>query len=326
MSFVGCRTGSAPVIATLLPEQLAAAQRDPKILQPIADHYCIPLEQLLSELKIIPVQTTAEAEQIHRQLNPTAYDNPSTIEYALEGLKNVAAIGGALGLGAIGAKAILPSLATNFSGSGFSNPFAGLDLNLGALTNFNLGFNAPSLALEPFKGAPMAYDWEQFGVKAGSNILQQYGFGDFARTLEAAYLPSYSGAEPVATRPPGPSNLPMVRGTRSLKPGFIIMQALADRTGVSLRYVWELLRKIGLIAFGAMFQLTSEQLLQIHAARPKRRRMRVTNVRALRRSMRRLKGFSRLARRVEGQLKLGRGRSRSRSGACRVCRSNPCSC
>lgn len=57
------------------------------------------------------------------------------------------------------------------------------------------------------------------------------------------------------------------------------------------------------------------------------KRIRVTNVKALNRSVRRLEGFRRLAARVEKSL-AHRGVSRSRSVArrCRKCRKSPCGC
>lgn len=60
----------------------------------------------------------------------------------------------------------------------------------------------------------------------------------------------------------------------------------------------------------------------------RRRRIKVTNVKALNRSVRRLEGFRRLSRRVESALanrSVGRSRSIAR-GRCRKCRSNPCKC
>lgn len=61
----------------------------------------------------------------------------------------------------------------------------------------------------------------------------------------------------------------------------------------------------------------------------KRRRMRVANVRALNRSVRRLEGFARLASRVQGALAqraTRRGYGRTSSRRCFKCRKNPCGC
>lgn len=59
----------------------------------------------------------------------------------------------------------------------------------------------------------------------------------------------------------------------------------------------------------------------------RRRRMKVTNVKALNRSVRRLEGFRRLSHRVEAALAMrGVSRSRSRSRRCPKCRKSPCCC
>jgi hypothetical protein len=79
---------------------------------------------------------------------------------------------------------------------------------------------------------------------------------------------------------------------------------------------------VGLIGQAAMIELS------VYDATHKRRRMNVANVRALRRGLRRLKGFERLSHRVSAQLSrtAHRGRSRARVGRCNVCRKSPCSC
>jgi hypothetical protein len=56
----------------------------------------------------------------------------------------------------------------------------------------------------------------------------------------------------------------------------------------------------------------------------KSRRMNPANTRALRRSLRRLKSFDRLASRT--QQALGRRRGGARRGRCGTCRKSPCSC
>ena len=68
--------------------------------------------------------------------------------------------------------------------------------------------------------------------------------------------------------------------------------------------------------------------LMTASSRRKRRRMNPANASALRRSMRRLKSFDRLASRVSSQIhRVGGSRRRSvRRGSCRTCRSSPCSC
>ena len=73
----------------------------------------------------------------------------------------------------------------------------------------------------------------------------------------------------------------------------------------------------------------AEHLLTWYTTKGKRRRrIRVTNVKALRRSVRRLEGFRKLASRVEATLgRRGGGGARRRTvGRCRTCRKSPCSC
>jgi hypothetical protein len=82
---------------------------------------------------------------------------------------------------------------------------------------------------------------------------------------------------------------------------------------------------IGLVA--GLIGSAALQELSIYSSTHKRRHMNVANTRALRRSVRRLKGFEKLAHRVSAQLgRLStRGRSRAR-GRCSTCRKNPCCC
>jgi hypothetical protein len=74
--------------------------------------------------------------------------------------------------------------------------------------------------------------------------------------------------------------------------------------------------------------LEANQLVTWYSTAGKRRkRIRVTNVKALNRSVRRLEGFTRLARRVEASLaRRSVGRSLSRKRRCFKCRKSPCSC
>jgi hypothetical protein len=87
--------------------------------------------------------------------------------------------------------------------------------------------------------------------------------------------------------------------------------------------LWRMLKEngpgmvVGLIGAAAMNEL------MVWRSTNKRRRMNPANAKALRRSMRRLKGFDRLSARVNRQLHRGRGVSRRRCG---TCRKSPCSC
>ena len=78
---------------------------------------------------------------------------------------------------------------------------------------------------------------------------------------------------------------------------------------------------VGLIGAAALNELI------VWSSTHKRRRMNVANTRALRRSVRRLKGFDRLSHRVSAQLsRVGGHRRRSVGRRCGTCRKSPCSC
>lgn len=81
---------------------------------------------------------------------------------------------------------------------------------------------------------------------------------------------------------------------------------------------------------GLVVGLIGQQALQelfVYRSTHKSRRMNVANTKALRRSVRRLKGFDRLAHRVSSQLaRVGGTRRRSASRRCGTCRKSPCAC
>lgn len=89
--------------------------------------------------------------------------------------------------------------------------------------------------------------------------------------------------------------------------------------------IWRMLKQqgpgmvVGLIGAGAMNELF------VWKTTHKTRRMNPANARALRRSMRRLKSFDRLASRVNVQLHRKRSSGR-RVGRCGTCRKSPCCC
>jgi hypothetical protein len=80
-----------------------------------------------------------------------------------------------------------------------------------------------------------------------------------------------------------------------------------------------------LINLGILATAANELVSWYATAGKKRRRMRVTNVKALRRSVRRLESFHKLARKVEASLSHSRPR-RVSSRRCGSCKKNPCSC
>lgn len=91
--------------------------------------------------------------------------------------------------------------------------------------------------------------------------------------------------------------------------------------------VWRMLRTYGPNMVVGLIGAAALNELMVWQTTHKRRRMNVANTKALRRSVRRLKGFDRLSHRVSAQL--GRVAGRRRSGAsrrCGTCRKNPCSC
>lgn len=104
-----------------------------------------------------------------------------------------------------------------------------------------------------------------------------------------------------------------------------------QRIPMTIEKLWALLKRFGPTALTATSAgvITAQTIadLMYYKTTHKKRRMNVANTRALRRSVRRLKGFERLSHRVSAQLgRLSRsGRSRGRS-RCATCRSSPCKC
>ena len=93
---------------------------------------------------------------------------------------------------------------------------------------------------------------------------------------------------------------------------------------ISLQRVASLLRKYGPSFF---FGWVADEVLQrafFDAVTKKSRRMNPANVRALRRSIRRVKSFHRLC--GQADVLRSRGRSRARSAVCGTCRKSPCRC
>lgn len=82
-----------------------------------------------------------------------------------------------------------------------------------------------------------------------------------------------------------------------------------------------------LVNIGLTLQEANELITWYTVHGKRRRRIRVTNVKALNRSVRRLEGFRRLSTRVNLAL-AGRAvpRGRARARRCPVCRKSPCSC
>lgn len=129
---------------------------------------------------------------------------------------------------------------------------------------------------------------------------------------------------------------------------FNALALLADKLGVVIRNPNSVIRvgrnllaKLvrfsratpGLTVLGMLVQLgitslAANQLVAWYSTAGKRhKRIRVTNIKALKRSVRRLEGFRKLACRVEASL-VARGASpaRRRVAPCRSCRKSPCKC
>lgn len=88
-----------------------------------------------------------------------------------------------------------------------------------------------------------------------------------------------------------------------------------------------LLRKYGPQTLAGFIGAAAVNELFSYSVSHKRRRMNVANTKALRRSVRRLRGFERLAGRVSSQLaRASRGRRRVGRARCMTCHRTPCVC
>lgn len=130
------------------------------------------------------------------------------------------------------------------------------------------------------------------------------------------------------------ASVPMVmQGSRALFARFpalaTSLTALSQQFGTKFS-VDKLMRMVRSAGPGLVVGLIGQQALQelfVYQSTHKRRRMNVANTKALRRSVRRLKGFDRLSHRVSGQLaRVGGSRRRSASRRCGTCRTSPCKC
>lgn len=182
------------------------------------------------------------------------------------------------------------------------------------------------------------------------------GFGNVSQILgsglniaAAAFAPQPMSQPTYGPAPQPVSNYPVVR-TMAAAPMIVsaggsmvayltrpilakVMQTLGRRS-MSLASVISLIRKMGKFftspeAIAAYLGITVAEMATLitSSSARKQRRMNPANTTALRRSLRRLKSFDRLASRVSGQLSRGgRRRAGRRSTRCGTCRSNPCSC
>jgi uncharacterized membrane protein YfcA len=170
-----------------------------------------------------------------------------------------------------------------------------------------------------------------FGGGGGATVVPASSF--------AYPVPSFPVGPPVAPPMPEaiPTAAPAVRALTTIprwaqsypRIWQFIQRARASGRAVTLQSLLSLLRRFGPTALTAILgaELVAD-LVTLSATRAgRRRRMNPANVRALRRSVRRLQSFDRLSARVSAQL--GRVASRRRGprrGRCMTCRANPCRC
>jgi len=110
---------------------------------------------------------------------------------------------------------------------------------------------------------------------------------------------------------------------------YIALNSLRSQYGsaITLEKLWGMVKSLGPQALVGLMGAAALQELFVYRSTHKRRRMNVANTRALRRSVRRLKGFDRLSRRVSGQLaRAGGTRRRSASRRCGTCHKAQCVC
>lgn len=157
------------------------------------------------------------------------------------------------------------------------------------------------------------------------NVFSQDGAPPMAMPTAAAAGPALQSIAPAAAA--------IARALQMI--GFKMAQKLGLRGIPSLKRMMGMVKqlaKAGLApaAIAAALGIGVDELATLITAqaRKKRRRMNVANTRALRRSLRRLKGFETLSHRVSAQL--GRaarsGRGHRRGGRCGTCRKSPCAC
>ena len=107
-----------------------------------------------------------------------------------------------------------------------------------------------------------------------------------------------------------------------------IQKLRASGQSVTVEKLYAALKKFGPVAMAGVIGAQAVSELIMYRTTHKRRRMNVANTRALRKSIRRLRGFEKLSHRVTAQLAsvASRGRHRRSSGRCGTCRKSPCRC
>lgn len=153
-----------------------------------------------------------------------------------------------------------------------------------------------------------------------------------------SYMPTYGFEQPSA--PPAvmtaaampPAVMTMARGLQAFPAlALALAKFRAMRIPMTVEKMWSMVRRFGpqaISAFGGGI-ITADVISQLmtYKATHKRRRMNVANTKALRRGLRRLKGFERLSHRVSAQLgRAARSGRSARRGRCMTCRKSPCMC
>lgn len=175
------------------------------------------------------------------------------------------------------------------------------------------------------------------GTASGSYLGDS---GGGSGPFPVSYLPSYSfDAQQVQQAPSYPvaSTMPMV--ARAAAAGIArwsvsfpnLWQAIQKfrAQGISMtpEKLYSALKRFGPTALAGLVGAQAISELIVYKTSHKRRHMNVANTRALRRSVRRLKGFEKLSHRVSAQLGRLSTRGRTRKGArCSSCRHSPCTC
>lgn len=101
----------------------------------------------------------------------------------------------------------------------------------------------------------------------------------------------------------------------------------ASGVAMSVPKLWRMFKQVGPNVLAGYIGAAAVADLVTYKATHKSRRMNVANTSALRRSLRRLKGFENLSHRVSAQLGrvASKGRRRS-SSRCMSCKKSPCAC
>ena len=105
-----------------------------------------------------------------------------------------------------------------------------------------------------------------------------------------------------------------------------IQKYRAVRVPMTIGKLWSMFKKVGPSVLATYIGAAAVADLVTYKATHKNRRMNVANTHALRRSLRRLKGFEKLSHRVSAQLGRSASRGRGRARRCTSCRKSPCSC